>query len=833
MTRNFVVIIFLFLTSGNLFSQSVQGSTITYTPPDNGYVLNVPFKWKFINCYGEVHVTITKNSKDITSTAYIYNGKRYTQSELGAEAFSKPECGLTDIMVDMYDGAYRLGEAKLGNVIDWLGGCFGQTYHITELIGLEDEKYKDKLSGLSLKNIRFLEISSRDYGLEGKIKELEKENALKNKLEEADRAFESSDLETAKKLYREAIGIKYDNAHAKNRIKEIDERLKEENKKSAFQEQMKKAQALYDTGDYEAAKAEFEKALTMNPEDSEAKNMVNAINEKLEAEKERKEAEKIANEEKAEKEDAENKRNEEARTAASNRRHKGLFWGKDPNSFNSQAGSAFQNTNFIGLFKVEYDIWSLVGEPAHRFKFYWEWNNALYTGYPQYVSVLGDEVIQIAELKKYPALLERWNNIKPLYVEIVCDISSYKNGDKYVADAGTIKIIPEIIGKSGEQVGWSAPASPQWDELFTYANDLNWDYFRNRDLWKEIDEYSEEFSDDIAWAKYAFEYSDKIDFFQMYQYMSSEFTSLTDVDLNNYSVSASFQKVVWPEEEIMAILDEFNELEKRAEEENMAASDFWNTAENKERTKSENFWDTPNNSKIIEDVERERINRENLVLLDQRKSIIERHREKYEALQNPFTITNPRNNSTVKRNVIEVSGKINEYFQKNSNQVFLNLSGVKQEVNISNGAFSNPIVLANGQNNIQLELQGRGFKIKSPHTVFYEGVDTDIRVTLTWNGSGDLDLWVENPDNILCNYNNKGTQAMTLDVDNTQGYGPENISVVNGVHGTYSITVQNFSNAIGKEATVYIFKNEELVAQKKHTFSYNKEKWHVDDIQLN
>ena len=122
---------------------------------------------------------------------------------------------------------------------------------------------------------------------------------------------------------------------------------------------------------------------------------------------------------------------------------------------------------------------------------------------------------------------------------------------------------------------------------------------------------------------------------------------------------------------------------------------------------------------------------------------------------------------------------------------------------------------------------------KANQTVYYDGVDTDLRFTLTWNGSADLDLKVRNPSGTTCSYSTKATSGMTLDVDNTTSYGPENISVIDGINGNYSVSVNNYSNGSGIEATVYIFKNEELIEIKKHRFSYNKENWSVFNVELN
>ncbi|MEZ4800989.1 MAG: hypothetical protein R2809_14700 [Flavobacteriales bacterium] len=185
-------ILLSFFSSG----QEVQSATLVYTPAENGYVLNIPFKWKFINCYGEVHVTITKNSPEITSSTYIYNGKRYTAAELGAEAFAKPECGLTDITADFYNGSFKLGNVTMGNVIDWFGGCFGQTYHLTKTIGPNDADYKEKLANLSLSNFgKSKRVHHVTINLKEKFRRLKKQNKAKDAMSRADSEMAHRDYE--------------------------------------------------------------------------------------------------------------------------------------------------------------------------------------------------------------------------------------------------------------------------------------------------------------------------------------------------------------------------------------------------------------------------------------------------------------------------------------------------------------------------------------------------------------------------------------------------------------------------------------------------------------
>jgi uncharacterized protein YfaP (DUF2135 family) len=67
---------------------------------------------------------------------------------------------------------------------------------------------------------------------------------------------------------------------------------------------------------------------------------------------------------------------------------------------------------------------------------------------------------------------------------------------------------------------------------------------------------------------------------------------------------------------------------------------------------------------------------------------------------------------------------------------------------------------------------------------------------------------------------------MSLDIDVTNGYGPENITVSSVVNGRYAIGVHNYSSGIGATAKLFIFVDEELTDVLEHTFSQKGELWH-------
>jgi uncharacterized protein YfaP (DUF2135 family) len=93
---------------------------------------------------------------------------------------------------------------------------------------------------------------------------------------------------------------------------------------------------------------------------------------------------------------------------------------------------------------------------------------------------------------------------------------------------------------------------------------------------------------------------------------------------------------------------------------------------------------------------------------------------------------------------------------------------------------------------------------------------TGFRVKMTWDtGDTDVDLWVTDPFGNKCYFGNSyiPESGLTLDADNTSGYGPENISSVAPPSGAYFVQAHYWSdhdseNAIGTNCTIVIYENE-------------------------
>lgn len=79
------------------------------------------------------------------------------------------------------------------------------------------------------------------------------------------------------------------------------------------------------------------------------------------------------------------------------------------------------------------------------------------------------------------------------------------------------------------------------------------------------------------------------------------------------------------------------------------------------------------------------------------------------------------------------------------------------------------------------------------------GQSGDVQVSLTWNTTADLDLYVTEPSGEVIWYSHRtSATGGQLDVDDTNGYGPENIfwPVGSAPPGQYSVTVKHYSGSL-------------------------------------
>ena len=171
----------------------------------------------------------------------------------------------------------------------------------------------------------------------------------------------------------------------------------------------------------------------------------------------------------------------------------------------------------------------------------------------------------------------------------------------------------------------------------------------------------------------------------------------------------------------------------------------------------------------------------------------------------PVRILSPANQATTSSRIIDVSGDTQGYATNSILSVQFN--GASQQVLTSNtGSFDTKVALKSGRNEIKVCVQEKCSTVE---------VNADIQklslmATLTWEAGSDLDLRVETPSGDTCNFQKQSTRGeCTLDIDDTKGAQPENISVpLEAPAGEYKFTVINFSGIPGVSGRIQTYHND-------------------------
>lgn len=272
-----LILLFILIDVNVLFSQETLSDT--YTPSGNGYIMTVPFEFKFLNCIGSdgiPHLSVGKITKNAVSNKYKYNGKIYTEEDLGSESFSNMTkyIGYTDIELVIWDGNWQLGTVRLTNVTGYNVGCQGQLYDVFKKLGINGKEYKEKINLLSIGNIRIIKISNSDAGLEMKIKDYDKNNKIKSLIDDANYSFSYMRYEDAENICNEIKKIDYSNARANEILEKIKVIRKEETKKLDYNQFILKGDNYYAKKDFTNAIQEYKSALNTGYDNEKAQSKV-------------------------------------------------------------------------------------------------------------------------------------------------------------------------------------------------------------------------------------------------------------------------------------------------------------------------------------------------------------------------------------------------------------------------------------------------------------------------------------------------------------------------------------------------------------------------------
>jgi uncharacterized protein YfaP (DUF2135 family) len=175
--------------------------------------------------------------------------------------------------------------------------------------------------------------------------------------------------------------------------------------------------------------------------------------------------------------------------------------------------------------------------------------------------------------------------------------------------------------------------------------------------------------------------------------------------------------------------------------------------------------------------------------------------------------------SPVTERVLTITGRVANPQLNSANLIIDGESDQAYSVELNNGNFSQQIVISGSaapeQHSVELMATSGSLTATDTATFTSQVPPTALRVTLTWDtGDTDVDLWVTDPNGEKCYYANSTTASgLTLDFDDTNGFGPENITTTNIIPGDYFVQVHYYSdhdseNAIGSNAATVIRLNE-------------------------
>jgi len=194
-------------------------------------------------------------------------------------------------------------------------------------------------------------------------------------------------------------------------------------------------------------------------------------------------------------------------------------------------------------------------------------------------------------------------------------------------------------------------------------------------------------------------------------------------------------------------------------------------------------------------------------------------------------IESPRGGFTTSR-VQEIKGSVSG---TTLDRALLIINGIPQTIPLTNGRFMLNAVVSPGVNLIECRAGGVSDKVS-----FYAKVPgRDIKTVLTWDTPTDVDLWVIDPNGEKCYYGNRSVKSGgNLDVDVTNGYGPETYTMAKALPGGYSVEVQYYSaqESPVTRVNVYLVLYEGTQKEERRQFEFvmtrPEQVYHITDFQI-
>lgn len=269
MKQKLLLLSALLLLIFNSFGQtgSTQRSSVSFQPSDAGYqVSNIPIAYVFRNCVGGIVMQMDYKKEQGQVGSYLYEGSWYSAGEIGEAYNANFKINIYDIQADLYQGSYRLGTVLIDNLTGFTStGCLGETYNLLGQLGLnyEDQKWKDNIKELNLKNLRVVSADTKDYDVHEAIRNIQKRKEFEDLKSQAQSAEASQNWAEAKKLYQKASYMDEKEAMTA-KADEMSAKMKADRNAEKAASLAKEAEDLALKEEYSAAAGKYESAANID-----------------------------------------------------------------------------------------------------------------------------------------------------------------------------------------------------------------------------------------------------------------------------------------------------------------------------------------------------------------------------------------------------------------------------------------------------------------------------------------------------------------------------------------------------------------------------------------
>ena len=529
------------------------------------------------------------------------------------------------------------------------------------------------------------------------------------------------------------------------------------------------------------------------------------------------------------------------------------------NSGKHAHGSFTQNSTLLGKYRIDLVIGEAYGHPVLLYRFNWQWKSNFR------ISTQGHAISE-RDFKKYPDLYSELMAIKPLLVEFDIPVEFYNDTMSNQFKLGKAKLRLQVVDQqikdpasdlSNVQTTW-AVFVPSWQNIFQTAN-ADFDTSQLRYIGKKIGDSLHRSEKMRAFsAEHLLSYAERF-------------------KISNSAIQ--IKNIRWPAEKIKSIYrraarrmyDDFNSEQKRQLKSKVQSRAdfarklkqdadqklFWNGV-SIDVENTETYISSPKSLKLTKTIERiiaqQSIDRSRYDSLERimDSNVSNFHNRLHSAARGEKDLPNitslnlsPGYNTHLLK-AVSFKAKLSAEPQKVT--VIMNDVLSQQTRKTAYKTYTTDLLFNYGSNEIKTELKMNGLSLTERFFIKRSGPRLPFRATLFWDfdnsdssyRKSDIDIALsENSQctNRIVSYQNDSSSyksyQLELDVDNREGFGPENISAYNTSYANayVYICLKNHTNKVAATAKVVVFQDEIIQEIEQGSFVYEHRFSKYDDSE--